>query len=289
MKENKKKEKGILDTVREVNEKEKQAVRDKKAKLAKEYEIEREEYAKSIQEDKLELLKLKSGVITESEKLKSNEEEKHYTKWQKFKNFIYHSKWWLGIATFFAAVAIFLVVDTLTQTKPDLNVMLLSDDVELYSRYDQMTQWFQNISGDINKDGKEFVNVMYIPVSDNKESNENNEIYYYDTTLTKLSAQFQLGQSMMIIGDENCKELIEAEESLVNLEELFPDCPYIDGYRLCLSETGFAEKIGYNGELPEDIYIGLRKVTDTLMSDKDTKENYDKAYDVLKKVIEDLS
>ena len=176
MKENKKKERGILDTVREVNEKEKQAVRDKKAKLAKEYEAEREEYGKSIQEDKLELLKLKSGVITESEKLKSNEEEKHYTKWQKFKNFIYHSKWWLGIATFFAAVAIFLVVDTITQTKPDLNVMLLSDDVELYSRYDQMTQWLQDISGDINEDGKEFVNVMYIPVSDKKDNNENNEM-----------------------------------------------------------------------------------------------------------------
>ena len=70
----------------------------------------REEYAKELTEEKIDLIRLKQGVITESDKVfRAEEPQKQYTLWQKIGNWFYHSKWWLGIAVFVVLVAAFLV------------------------------------------------------------------------------------------------------------------------------------------------------------------------------------
>ena len=79
----------------------------------------------SLRKKKIELLKIKQGIIKESDILDlSSEEKKHYNLWQKFKNFIYHNKWWLGIFSFFILIAAFLIYDKVTTVKADINVLL---------------------------------------------------------------------------------------------------------------------------------------------------------------------
>ena len=69
-----KKEKGksLLETMREIDakeaEKEAEAEERRQALLAEREKKEKEEYAKKIQQDRIELMRLKQGVITESDR-----------------------------------------------------------------------------------------------------------------------------------------------------------------------------------------------------------------------------
>ncbi|MCI7805360.1 MAG: hypothetical protein MR503_09860 [Oscillospiraceae bacterium] len=288
MDKNKKKKQGIIDTVRQVDEKERQKLEAEKEEELKVQEKEREEYGKTLAEEKVELLKLKQGVISESDKLDLKpDEKKHYTPWQKFKNFIYHNKWWLGISTFFVLIAAFLVYDTLTTTKPDIKFMLLCNDTELYYRIEDIGKYFDQFTDDYNDDDKNCADILYIPISENEDTNS---MGLYESSLTKLSAEFQMGETMLVIADKNSAELIMPEETLVNLEELYPDNPNIKEYGFYLKDTDFAELIGYtDGNIPDDIYIGIRKVTQTLTSEKEMQEHYDQAIETLDKIIKELS
>lgn len=288
MDKNKKKKQGIIDTVRQVDEKERQKLEAEKEEELKVQEKEREEYGKTLAEEKVELLKLKQGVISESDKLDLKpDEKKHYTPWQKFKNFIYHNKWWLGISTFFVLIAAFLVYDTLTTTKPDIKFMLLCNDTELYYRIEDIGKYFDQFTDDYNDDDKNCADILYIPISENEDTNS---MGLYESSLTKLSAEFQMGETMLVIADKNSAELIMPEETLVNLEELYPDNPNVKEYGFYLKDTDFAELIGYtDGNIPDDIYIGIRKVTQTLTSEKEMQEHYDQAIETLDKIIKELS
>lgn len=288
MDKNKKKKQGIIDTVRQVDEKERQKLEAEKEEELKAQEKEREEYGKTLAEEKVELLKLKQGVISESDKLDLKpDEKKHYTPWQKFKNFIYHNKWWLGISTFFVLIAAFLVYDTFTTTKPDIKFMLLCNDTELYYRIEDIGKYFDQFTDDYNDDDKNCADILYIPISENEDTNS---MGLYESSLTKLSAEFQMGETMLVIADKNSAELIMPEETLVNLEELYPDNPNVKEYGFYLKDTDFAELIGYtDGNIPDDIYIGIRKVTQTLTSEKEMQEHYDQAIETLDKIIKELS
>lgn len=285
-----KKNQSIFETVRQVDENEKLKLEKKKADAARIEEKEREEYNKTLAEERVELLKIKQGLIKKSDKINlTPDEDKKYTLWQKIKNFIYHNKWWLGITTFFVLIAAFLVYDTLTTTKADINIMLLCDDTDLYVHYQDISEYFDGLTDDYNNDGENYANVLYIPISDD-ESVNTKSLSPYDSNLTKLSSEFQMGETMLVIADKKSADLIIPDETLVNLEELYPDNPNIKGYGFYLKGTGFASEIGYeNGDIHDDLYIGLRKIDKNLSSAKKTKENYEHGLAILEKVINDLS
>ena len=286
----KEKKQSIFETVRQVDENEKRKLDEKKAAAAKIEKRKREQYNKTLAEERVELLKIKQGLITESDKIDlSPDDEKQYTFWEKIKNFVYHNKWWLGITTFFVLIAAFLVYDTLTTTKSDINIMLLCDDTELYTHYQDIGKYFDSLTEDYNNDGENYANVLYIPISDDENANTKS-LSPYDSNLTKLSSEFQMGETMLVIADKKSADLIIPDETLINLEELYPDNPNIKGYGFYLKGTDFASEIGYEeNDIPDDLYIGVRKVDKNLSSAKKTKENYDHALIMLENVINDLS
>lgn len=287
MKKKDKKSQGIFETIRQVNQQEQRKIDEENEKELLRHEKQRDEYGKILEEDKKKLLKLKQGMISREKAVGSDiEEKKKYTIWQKFKNFIYHNKWWLGFASFFAIVAGFLIYDKLTATKPDLTFMLLSDNTDLYAQYEDMGKYFDSIIKDYNDDGEKYANILYIPISDDEDSNT---VGIYESNLARLNAEFQLGQTMLVIADKNTDSLIVPEETLVDLEKRYPDNNNIKKYGFYLKGTKFAELVGFNGELPEDLYIGVRKITDTLTSEKETKRNYDIAMETLDKLVRDLT
>ena len=286
----KEKKQSIFETVRQVDENEKRKLEEKKAAAAKIEKRKREQYNKTLAEERVELLKIKQGLITESDKIDlSPDDEKQYTFWEKIKNFVYHNKWWLGITTFFVLIAAFLVYDTLTTTKSDINIMLLCDDTELYTHYQDIGKYFDSLTEDYNNDGENYANVLYIQISDDENANTKS-LSPYDSNLTKLSSEFQMGETMLVIADKKSADLIIPDETLINLEELYPDNPNIKGYGFYLKGTDFASEIGYEeNDIPDDLYIGVRKVDKNLSSAKKTKENYDHALIMLENVINDLS
>lgn len=285
-----KKEKGksLLETMREIDakeaEKEAEAEERRQALLAEREKKEKEEYAKKIQQDRIELMRLKQGIITESDTIYEEKEEKpKMSFWKKLGNFLYHSKWWLGITVFIVGVFVFLIVDYVTKVRPDMIVLLITDDTEMQNHRQQLEEYLEQFTDDENGDGKIQVDIYPIPVTDNIGEND-----YYTGDATKLSTQMMMADSVMVITDAKANRYIYADETLEDLETAFPGHKNIRGNGYYLRHTDFATKIGYPGNVDRDLSIGLRKPVKTYDSKEEMQENYDIAAKVLERIMADL-
>lgn len=287
-KRKKKKGKTLIETMREIDEKEAQkeaeAEERRQAVIAEKEKREKEAYAKKIQQDRIELIRLKQGIIEESETIREEHEEKpKMSIWKKIGNFFYHSKWWLGITVFIVGIFVFLIVDYVTKVRPDMIVMVLTDDADIQSHTRQLEEYFEQFTDDENGDGKIQVDIYPIPVSDNI-----NDMDYYTGNATKLSAQFQLSDSVMVLTDAKANEYIIADETLADLETLYPGHENIRGNGYYLHHTNFATKIDYPGNVDRDLSIGLRAPVKTYDSKEDMQKTYDIAEKVFLRIMDDL-
>lgn len=248
-------------------------------------EKQREEYANQLNRDKIEILKKKqSGDISAD----NNEEKKHYTLKQKIENFFYHNKWWLGIGCFLAFTAGYLIYDAVTTKKPDMTVMLLANDDELYSSIPQMKEFLGGYCGDRNNDGEVNVSVFYMPLS---EYLYNNQPEMYAASSTQLAALLQSDSPLIVIADDESSEIIENDEILFGLEKYYPDNENVKDDRFYLAKTDFPKMIGYSEELQmnDSVYIGIRKVSKGAAYENSMRENFNEDWEILKQVISDLS
>ena len=290
-KEKKKKDKGksFLETVREIDEKERRMEEEAEEKrrliLEEKKKKEREEYDRKIKQERIELMRLKQVVFSESDKIETTPDElPKLSFWKKIGNFFYHSKWWLIITVFIVGVFSYLIIDYITTVRPDMIVMVLTDDPTLQISNDYLSNYFEQYVDDRNDDGEVSVDIYPIPVNNDISVSD-----YYTGNMTKLSSQFQLADAIMIITDAVANEVILSDETLVDLEEIFPDNRNVRGTGFYIRDTDFMEQAGYpDTVLDRDICISLRKVTKTYDSIKEMQENYDYAFSVLEKMMEDL-
>ncbi len=288
-KEKTSKEKSLFEVAREIEQQQKEelarqeAEQRERARLAEEQE--RIAYEKRLREERLELIRLKQGVITESDTI--HEEipvEKHYTIWQRLSNFFYHNKWWMGFACFFVAVGVYLTYQFITTERADAVLMLLVDDATFDAWCsEEISTLLSEYVEDANGDGKNIVDVYYIPTSESATENS-----AYTGNRTKLFAEFQLGDSLLVISNAEADETIEAEDTLYDLEEEFGAYVEVEGCRFYLSGTTFAEVVGWDEELDDDIYIGIRAVKETFDDVEEMQENFDVAIKVLRAFIEEF-
>lgn len=280
----KKKEKSVFEIAQEM-EAQQQRLNEEQMELARQKrEEERIAYEEQLRQDRLELMRLKQGVIDESETIREeNEEKKKYSIAERIGNFFYHNKWWMGVAAFFAFVVGFLVYQTVTTVHPDMIVLLLvHDDLLNATCNEQIGELFAQYIEDENGDGKVVCDVYYIPASDQTADRSG-----YTGDSTKLFAEFQIGEACIVISDEGADQFIVPEHTLTDLEEPFGQYEQTDGMRFYLSDTKFAEDIGWTeGKLDQDIYIGIRSVRDTLDSKEEMQETFDISYPALQKFIE---
>ena len=245
-----------------------------------------EAYDRRIHDEKLELMRLKQGLIEDSETIHEEHEEKpKLSVRKKISNFFYHNKWWLGIGAVIACISGFLIYDYVTKPKPDVIVMLIVDNEDL-GVYSDLKDYIAGFTEDTNKNGKTQASVYYIPYSENTFRN------YANGSDNKLSIELQSADSVIVIGDAKFDELIGEKdtEMFVDLEELFPGNPHVNGCRFMLEDTPFAERIGVEKESVKGVYIALRKPKDLLYcKKKDMEKRCEKDLPVLERMIEDLS
>lgn len=282
-----KKKGSIFDTVREIKNNEE--LKSQK-KLERKVEKNREKYGKQNAKDKKEVLKVRQGVIDESEAFAEEEKEKKkYTLKDKIGNFFYHNKWWLGITAFFVFMVTFLVVDRLTLVQSDIGIILTTDvDAVEYCK-DGICDYFESLVSDFNKDKRHRVDVAAIPISYDVDKNYKTAIGY-ENSVTNLSEQLQFSMNMIILGDSAVDSLVEPDDFYEDLEKFFPDCPYIEGNKFYLKDTDFAERIGCDpDDIPDDLYLAVRLPMNNLSDEKTNQKNYDHAMATIKSVVEDLS
>ena len=264
---------------REVNEKE-QAEKlrqesEMEARRAERERKERENYAEKLRQEKLELLKLKQGIISEEEIPKEEKEEKHYTVSEKIGNFFYHNKMYIILGTLFAALAIFLLYDWISTVSPDVAVMIIASDEEFEYITGNMEQVLERYCRDYNGDGKIYVRVSYLPA-------EKEDISYEgQANSTKLMAEFQAGDSIIVIADHKvCETMRITEGVLADLSGIYPGDENVSELGYMLNGTSFAEDIGYE-DLSEDLFVAFRLPKAGFgVSEESFKQNFDNAVDM---------
>ena len=283
--------KSVFQTNREMREKRQRELEEQQAKInaeiAEREKKKREAYDRKIREERIELMRLKQGLIEESETIHEEEEKEIKLSFRKkIVNFFYHNKWWLGIGICCACIGGFLIYNLLTRPNPDMVVLVIADNEEL-GAVSELKEYIQNYAEDFNDNGKTEVSVYYIPYSDNDYRN------YADGADTKLSTQLQSADSVIVLGGKKLDELLgeDAKNEFIDLEEVYPDNPHVTGYKFMLKDTDLGEKIKVEPDcITDDLYIAVRKPAKLLYTSKSNmQKTYDKDWPVFEKIVEDLT
>ena len=253
----------------------------------------REEYVKKLNEERLALLKAKQGITdVDIEEIIREEKmpDEKLTFSQKVSSFIYLNKWWLGIAACCAVVFGIIVFDLLTRKNPDLTILLLTDEISYYSKSSEISKVFGEYVGDVNGDGKVIVDINYIPISGRDDENPT-EVQGdpYMLNQQKLYTEMQTGIGVIVIADSNADEYLDPENTLLNLDELFPENEHVNKYGFYIKGTDFAKKISDDNGISDNVYIGIREPKAGMDNEKRIRKNFDIAYSALEKLIKDMS
>lgn len=264
----------VLENMRRLNEKQKreelEAEAEREKALAEKQRLERERYEKKLEHDRIELMKLKQGLISEEDIPREAEAVKEYTVWEKIGNFFYHYKLTVIVAALIAALFIFLVSDIITNKSPDAAVMIMANDGEFQFRTNDIEKLLEPYCEDFNGDGEIYVRVSYLPAIYDENSPDS---YYNQSYQTKLMAEFQGGDSIIVIADANTCHAVgidtvsengnPVEPILVDMRTVYPDDENCTQLGYMLSGTSFAEDIKYTA-MSDSLFIGFRVPRESL-------------------------
>ena len=221
-------------------------------------EKERAEYEKNLQDKKIELVKLRQGVIESSDVVKEvHEEPQKLTLGQKISGVWYRSKWLIIFIVVVAAAFAYIIYDSATAVQPDFTVLAISDDTALYYRTVELEEFIESFADDINGDGK--VNVMIYNISTD----------YSDATMAssnqvQLMSQLMTGENVIVVSDN--EELPDFE--FIDFRERFPDDERITERGLLLSSPLAKEKLKWEA-MPDSLFIGIRSPEKLLATAKE--------------------
>lgn len=212
--------------------------------------------AKSDEEEKrerLELLKMKQGIISESEIIPEEQEEKPapapLTFKQKIANFFYYHKWHLLFGAAAACLLTFMIVQTFSRDTPDIKVLLIETvrGSGLSSRTTQVERALEQYCPDFNLDGKVHVDVTGINLGVVETDGQ-----YYLTQMMTFDMELT-GESCIVVSDKNFYDYMLNEVGANNNAFLTIN----GGYSVPVAETALGEKLQ---EFPEDAYVYFIKL-----------------------------
>lgn len=246
--------------------------------------------ARKAREEYIELLKMKQGLIEESELIP----ETGYVKmpemnaWQKFQNFVYHNKLYIAIGVFFGALFIFLILQLVTRKVNDLYVLVISTspESELGLRYDELEEALTKYCPDFDGNGYVKVGVNYLDLSYSSGVSD-----YNSAQSMKFSAEVYTGDSQMYIADEGFLEQMYEAEGLedklfVDFSEYFPEEDLFKGVGLHINATNLHKDARWD-TCSDKINFYLRcEYPSATGNQKDAQEQRERAQIVLRNIIE---
>lgn len=258
----------VLENMRRINEKqhreELEAEAEREKERAEKERLERERYEKKLERDRIELMKLKQGIISDEDIPHEAEPVKEYTAWEKIGNFFYHNKMPLIVGAVIVLLAVFLIRDVVTNKKPDVAIMIMASDSELDFRTGDIEKLLEPYCEDFNGDGEVYVRVSYLPAV---YSDDNLDAYFNQSAQTKLMAEFQSGDSIIVIADADTCHTVgidtvsengnPVDPILVDMRTIYPDDENCIELGYMLSGTSFAEDIKYTA-MSDSLFIGFR-------------------------------
>lgn len=272
-------------------EKMKKLDEEKRQKALKDLEKQREEERrKQLARDRIELAKLKNGVIEESETIREEEKvERILTPKEKVANFFYHYKLPIIICTLTALALGYIIYDMLSRVKPDITIISTCNN-GLEFRTKELANYFEQFCPDLNNDGKVKVQVISCPDTDNYQMR--------NTYNTQIMAQLQMDQTIIILTSDDFYDLegeIDEEGHYVegvymfadvfaNLELFYPDNESVDKKGYHLDGEKVAEALDWK-DMPDNIVLSLRAPVKPLHGEL---EEMEKNFKINKKILEGI-
>lgn len=227
-------------------------------------EKQRVEYEKSLQDRKIELMKLRQGVIESSDIVKEEHEEAvKLTLGQKISGAWYRSKWLILFVAFLIVVFVYITYDTLTTVKPDYTVLVISSDSALYYRTVELEEFIESFCDDVNGDGE--VNVLIYNISTDYTSDPSTAT----ASQAQLMSQLQSGENVLLISDQ------PTDFELIDFRGDYPDDENLTELGLLLNCQLTRDALKWEA-MPREIYLGVRspaKLLSTAESDMQKRVN----------------
>ncbi|MBP5604556.1 MAG: hypothetical protein J6X60_03295 [Ruminiclostridium sp.] len=212
----------------------------------------------SYQDDKRELLKMKQGIIEESETI--HEEEKpvyNLSDKEKRENFFYYHKYHIIIGFFAAAILAFLIITTLNRQFGDIRVLSVTKEpinaYVLEHMVPELEAAFEAYCPDYDNNGYVHAEVYTLDLIEHADPQ-------FDlANTTKLTGEIMYGEAQLFIVDgASVTELTGGElATFVDLGALYPDVSYIDGPLLKIKDSPFAGVVNLPDECTDDLYIAV--------------------------------
>lgn len=263
------------------------------------------------QREKAELLKLRQGLIEESDEIPEDAPPKYEKPkgWKAVENFFYHYKWMLFGTIFAVALASFLIVQTVTKQKNDLYVLVIANSASdgFYVKTADIEVALERYCPDFDGNGYVHVGVNYIDLANGNGMSE-----YSDAQRDKFSAELFTGDSQLFLTDRQIINLINsytdssdnvsietAEESATaevplhseffrDLTGEYSDAVLYQGVGVQANSTGFTDQVKWKG-CPDTIGFYLRNEFQTDMTGNSSRaqEQRRRAEIVLDNIIND--
>lgn len=241
------------------------------------------------QQEYRELLKLKQGLIDESELIPETgyEGKVELHGFKKIENFLYHNKVIIIVLLIAAAFLSYMIYQTVTRKKNDIYVLVINTagDYGLYSRLDELEEALEKYCPDFDNNGYVHVGINYIDLYTGGGMSD-----YSDAQGMKFQSELLTGDSQMYIADtaliDYLTERIGVDLSMfADFTEQYPDAVFGDGYGLQLNTTDLMEDIRWT-ECPDELGIYVRDVFENMTgNDKDAQEQRERAKIVLDNII----
>ena len=224
--------------------------------------------------DKVELLKLKQGItsdISAQEKPK-----KTMTSVERFRNYVDYYKFPVIFGVVFLLLFAYLIYSG-TKDDADVYYLYLCNDYKIYSEYKPELDKLLTSCTELG-DGIYLNNSMrYIPVNDTES------VEMVQANRTKLFAEFQMGECVLVFADDTLDDIIQPEQTLLDFSA-YLESDFLDssGKKLYLEKTAFSELIGCGDACSDTLYVGIRAVREDETYSEEMRENVETALKTIK-------
>ncbi len=236
-----------------------------------------------LRREKLELLKMKQGIIEESEIIPETGAravaEVHGFK--KVTNFLYLNKWIIIPAVFAAALVLFLAVQFFSREKADIEIILAvtSENSELLAKADIVEKTLEKYCPDFDGNGNVHVSVETIDLSLDDAMTQ-----YADIERKKLSLEFRMCDRPLAVCDKGfISEYIPkcdlGYEIYTNFTEVYSDDMLFAGKGVLSDKTDV--------DFPDGTLFCVRALpANSKAQEKDVIERRERALIVLQNLVE---
>lgn len=247
------------------------------AEAVKARDEKRKTYEKDLNDRKIELMKLKQGVIEESDIVKEEQTQEYklsFGEW--ISNVWYRNKWLIIFAVAMIFAFSYIVYDQVTTTKPDLTVLVLSPDYSLYYRTQELEMFLDDYCDDLNGDGEVYVQVYNI-------STDYSDPNTVTANQAQIMSQLQSGENIILIADDT------TDFAMHDFTGEYPDNERFNELGMRLNCQLVRDALKWEA-MNDNVYIGMREPTKLLATtEEDMQENFDEARAVFERIVKAVS